>query len=295
MQCPGHAEDVSFSTTQVLMVASAPLLMVAVSLFERRWGPKVAGMVAAAPITAFVGLLLVRFDIGEGSSHDMAMRMSGYIPAQLGIAVILAALVGRVGMFRSLVGGTMTYACLAWIAALLPTQVAIVASLFLLAAGRLLVTAPDAPDVTDRPAVIGRSRMIALRAGVSLITAIGLLLIAHQFGPSAGGAVGAFPIFTVTLCMFIYANAGQLGVRQALGGMVQSLPAYFGFVLTYGITTPRLGTVGGSVASTVVCTSCYLLLHKESSAHAHRDMSTHPQPEPDAQQASAITVTESRG
>ena len=253
----------SLTGSQIVILACAPLLMVVVSLFERRWGPRIAGMVAAAPITALLGLLLVHSDLGAHASSEMGLKMSGYVPAQIGIAVVVIALVGRIGYVPGLLLGMLSFGCLALLTAHLPVEVAVGASVLFLVFGQRLVREPvdsDPADGAERPAVTAGPLMITLRAGVSLVTALGLLLTAQAFGPAAGGAIGAFPIFTFTLCSFIVAASGQVGVQRVLAGMVQGLPPYFAFVLTYGLTVTHLGALGGSIAAALVCACCYLLI-----------------------------------
>ncbi|HWC23025.1 MAG TPA: hypothetical protein VG502_12060 [Flexivirga sp.] len=244
--------------TQVVMIASAPLLMIVVSLFERRWGPMVAGKVAAAPITAMIGLLLVAADLGNDVSHEMAITMSGYVPAQIGIALVVAALVKRTSFLRGLAVGIAAYGCLAWVATLLPAVVAIATSMLLLIVSRRLVAAPPETNDGSQPPLAAGRWMIALRAGASLATALGLLVVSQRFGPAAGGVIGAFPIFTFTLCAFVFATSGQTGVRQVLAGMVHGLPAYFAFVLTYALMTPHIGSIGAALAGSLACACCYL-------------------------------------
>lgn len=248
-----------FTPSQVVMLACAPLLMVVVSWFERRWGPQMAGAVAAAPFTAHIGLLLVHSDLGAHASHEMALKMSGYIPAQIGVAVVVIALVGRLGYVSGLLIGVVAFAAIATVMARLPVAVAITGSVLILIAGHRIVRAPVEADGEGQPDVIAGPLMIALRAGVSLVTALGLLVAAEAFGPAAGGAIGAFPIFTFTLCSFIFATAGKRGVHEVLAGMVQGLPPYFAFVLTYALTGVHLGALGGSVIAGVVCACCYLM------------------------------------
>ena len=256
-------ESWPLTASQMIILACAPLLMVVVSLFERRWGPRIAGMVAAAPITALLGLLLVHSDLGAHASSEMGLKMSGYVPAQIGVAVLVIALVGRIGYVAGLLVGTLAFGCLALLAAHLPVAVAIAASVVFLLLGQRLVHMPaedDPADGAEPPAVTAWALMIALRAGVSLATALGLLLTAQAFGAAAGGAIGAFPIFTFTLCSFIVASSGQRGVQRVLAGMVQGLPPYFAFVLTYGLTITDLGALGASIAGGLVCACCYLAI-----------------------------------
>lgn len=249
------------------MLACAPLLMVVVSLFERRWGPTMAGIVAAAPLTALIGLLLVHSDLGASASHEMALRMGGFVPAQVGIAFVVVALVARIGFPAALVVGLLAYGVLAAASARLPVELAIAVSIALLVVGQRLVRTPDQTNEGDPETPTG-AWIIGVRALVSLATAVGLLVVANQFGPAAGGAVGAFPIFTVALCCFIYAAFGAHGVTQVLSGMVRGLPPYFAFVLTYGVTGPHAGAVGAVGAGTLVCTCFYLSSAWRSTARA---------------------------
>ena len=175
------------------MLASAPFLMVVVSLFERRWGPVIGGMVAAAPVTALIGLLLVSSNLGRDEGVKMAVNMSGYTPAQVGIAVATVAIVGRVGFVIGLTVGTVTYACLAWLSVLLPASIAVVVSVVTLGVALRFMRVPDAGHESVRTMPSGWS-IIAMRAAVSLLTAVGLLVVADRFGAAAGGAVGAYPI-----------------------------------------------------------------------------------------------------
>lgn len=247
------------STLNVVMLASAPVLMVVVSLFERRWGPVIGGMVAAAPVTALIGLLLVSSNLGRAVGVEMAITMSGYTPAQVGIAIVIIAVVGRVGFVAGLALGTACYGGLAWLSLLLPAPVAVAGSVVTLGIALRLVRLPSPGQDTETRTAPDGWPIIGMRAAVSLATAVGLLLIADQFGAAAGGAVGAYPIFTVTLCAFVFASAGAIGVQRVLLGMVLGLPAYLVFVLVYGLAASPLGPVVACIVATLACSTCYVL------------------------------------
>ena len=247
----------SISTVDATLLASAPVLMVVVSLFERRWGPVIGGMAAAAPFTALIGLLLVSANLGHAAGVDMAVSMSGYAPAQIGIALVVMSVVGRIGFVGGLALGTAAFVALAWLSLLVPAPVAVLASVVTLALALRMMRAPDTASAA--PTMPGGSSIIAVRAAVALVTAMGLLAIARQFGPAAGGAVGAYPIFTVTLCGFVFATAGAVGVQRVLFGMVRGLPAYLTFVLVYGLVATPLGAEVGVVVATLACSTCYVL------------------------------------
>jgi len=187
------------------------------------------------------------------------MTMSGYAPAQVGIAIAIVAMVGRVGFVAGLALGTVCYGGLAWLSLLLPAPVAVAASVVTLGIALRLVRLPSPSQDTDTRTAADGWGILGMRAAVSLITAVGLLLIADQFGAAAGGAVGAYPIFTVTLCAFVCASAGAIGVQRVLLGMVLGLPAYLVFVLVYALTATHLGAVGGCIAAALACSTCYVI------------------------------------
>lgn len=140
-----------FSLTEATTLACAPVLMLLVSAFEHRWGPRVAGIVAAVPLTALIGLLLVRAGLGTAASHEMAMRMSGYVPAQVGIALVVVALVGHTGFWSALALGTLTFGLLAAMTVPLPMGVALALSLVvLLVSQRLVPPHPRPASATTR-------------------------------------------------------------------------------------------------------------------------------------------------
>lgn len=249
----------SLSTADAVTLAAAPVLMVVVSLFERRWGPVVGGIVAAAPVTAIIGLLLVSSNFGQSAGVEMALSMSGYAPAQVAAAVVVIVLVRRTGLPLAIAAGTASYGALAWISLHVPAPVAALASVVTLVVTLRMMREPGSTDDVAVPALPGSSAVIAVRAAVSLITALALLVAADQFGPAAGGAVGSYPIFTVTLCVFLYATAGALGVQRMLFGMVHGLPAYLAFVLCYALVAAPAGPLVASIVATLACCACYVL------------------------------------
>ena len=243
------------SPTSLLMILSAPSLMIVVTFFERRWGPLVAGMVAAAPVAAMIGLLIVSVDLGAAAGREMGLRMAGYIPAQVAFGLAGALLVARLGALPSLSAGVVSYLLVTGLASVVPVWVAVCVSVVVLAAAIKLVPDPEAS---------GGSRMpsgwptFALRAGVALLAVLALTLAAHRFGPTVAGAIGAFPAFTATLALFVHAHAGALGVRSTLIGMVRGLTAYLAFVLAFGLAVTHAGAAMACAVGVVASACCYL-------------------------------------
>lgn len=247
------------STVDAITLALVPVSMVLVSLVEQRWGPVVGGTVAAAPVTVMIGLLLVSSTSGSVVSADMAVAMSGYAPAQIGAAATIIAAVSRGGLVLALVAGTGVYGALAWLSLQLPSPVAIALSVAALAVALRHLRPPSTPYSTSTEGAPSVCGPMAVRAGVSLSTAIALYVVAAQVGAAAAGAIGAYPVLTVTLCGFLYNTTGAAGVQQLFTGMVRGLPAFLVFVLLYAATASRIGPAGASILAALICSTCYVL------------------------------------
>lgn len=231
--------------------------MVLASLCERRWGAQVAGLVAAAPVTVLVGVVLVSCDLGPHAARELALSTSAHVLAQTALALVFFHVATRRGTLRGLMAATGTYVGFAWITTHIPPPVAVALGLVAAIVGRNLLGAeePDPGEPDTEP--ISGALVLTLRAGIALTAATGLFVTAHIFGPALGGAVGAYPIFSVTLACLIASGRGPAGLRNVLRGLVRALPAYMAFGVTYWLAAPMLGGVGGISAATITCCLTY--------------------------------------
>jgi uncharacterized membrane protein (GlpM family) len=245
------------SAAQSVPLLAAPTLMVVASLCERRWGSQAAGLVAAAPVTVLVGVALVSFDLGPQAARELALSTSGHVLGQVAMALVFFHVATRRGTLRGLVLATGTYVVFAWLTTYLTPTVAVVLGLLAAIAGRSQLGPTDADSNNPATGSPSDSRVIALRAVVALAATSGIFATSHLFGPSIGGAVGAFPIFSVTLACLIASTRGLPGLRNVLRGLVCALPAYMAFGLTYWLTAPTAGMAGGLAAATIACCLTY--------------------------------------
>lgn len=254
-----HHGHVVFSVTELISLACVPVLMVLASICENRFGPAAAGVIASAPITAGIGIVAVSSTMGAAAGRDMALRMGGYSPAQIGLALVVAWSASRWGVARALFAGTACYAGLAWLAAIAPPPAAVAAGVLALAAGLKLMpaAAARADQPVGKPDNSATPGAIAVRALVALAATGALLISARVFGPAVGGAVGAFPVFTATLCIFVYKKSGVSGLRATLHGLLRGLPGYITFVLVYWAAAGALDPAMGVAAAALACLGIY--------------------------------------
>ena len=100
---------------------------------------------------------------------------------------------------------------------------------------------------------------LVVQPPVAVLASVVALGLAMRMMRAAAGAVGAYPIFTVTLCALVFATAGAVAVQRVLFGMVRGLPAYLTFVLVYARAATSLGAGVGVIVATLACSTCYVL------------------------------------
>jgi len=248
---------VTISAAQCVPLLAAPALMVAASLSERRWGSQAAGLVAAAPVTVLVGVVLVSFDLGPQAARDLALSTSGHVLSQVAMAHVFFHVATRRGTLRGLVFATATYVVFVWLTTYLTPTLAVVLGLMAALAGSGQLGHSEAESNNLATGSVSDSLVLAVRAAVALAAASGIFAASHLFGPSMGGAVGAFPMFSITLACLIASTKGLPGLRNVLRGLVRALPAYQAFGVTYCLTAPTAGLPGGLVAATITCCLTY--------------------------------------
>jgi hypothetical protein len=255
------------------------------SLCERRWGSQAAGLVAAAPVTVLVGVVLVSSDLSPRAARELALSTSGHALSQVALAVVFFHIASRLGTLGGLVAATSTYVGFAWLTTYITPPVAVALGVVAAIVGRNLL-GPEEPNrgQPDTEPISG-ALVITLRAGVALTAAAGILIAAHIFGPSSGGAVGAYPMFSVTLACLIASGRGLTGLRNVLRGLVRALPAYMAFEVAYWLTAPMFGEVGGIAAATTTCCLTYSAVSRGASrSQPSSHEPTHPRFPPLARQ-----------
>jgi len=239
----------------VLLVALlvAPVVMVAATAVERRFGPAVAGWVVAAPITIAIATFVVGFDLGRHAAATLAASSAEHVSAQVAFAIAFAAVVRRRGGLAAMASGTAVYATLSLVIFWMPSAVAIVASLAALALGpRLLLDGPTPPPAAGNTLMSTATRAVVASATVALT-----LSVARLAGPATAGATAAYPVVSATLALLILRARGKDAASQALNGLCRGLPGYFSFCLAVTLATPHFGVVFAVPFALVICLATY--------------------------------------
>jgi hypothetical protein len=119
----------------------------------------------------------------------------------------------------------------------LPAVLAAAAAIPALLAGPRLVASRQP---SSRPKVAQRRAGPELLCLVAALIVGGAMVTSRLAGPSAAGAIAAFPVMSATLAISLGRSEGRLAAARALQGLVRSLPCYLTFCLVVATTAPRL-------------------------------------------------------
>jgi hypothetical protein len=244
----------------LLKITITPLLVAAVSLAARWWGPAIGGILMGLPwFTGPVLFILVR-------DKGVDFGVAACIGIELGVVcislfILAYGLVARSARWpSSLTVAVAAFAASAWAAqdpALLsaltpghvsPLGVAAAAGAVSLATTYLLLprprtaTLPQALPWWDIP-----MRMLATGALVAV-----LVLAADVLGPRLSGILSTYPVILTVVGTFTHHRWGHDAVWRVLRGLTVSLFAFVVFFLVVGLTLPGLGLLGSyALASSI--------------------------------------------
>jgi len=106
-------------------LVAAPSLMLAVSAAERRFGPAVAGAMAALPVALSIIVLAVGAELGRDAGATLAASAAAHVVAQVAFALVFATVVERRGAALGVLAGTAAFALVSLAVHPLPLALAI--------------------------------------------------------------------------------------------------------------------------------------------------------------------------
>lgn len=257
----------------LLKIAVTPLLVAAVSLAVRWWGPTVGGILMGLPW--FTGPVLFILIQERGSAFGVAaclgveigvicisafMLVYGLVAAVAGWPLSLAAAVAAFFASAMAIGDPALLAQALpgkvpplWVAAGAGAlSLIVVLALLPRPRGQAL---PLAPPWWDIPA-----RMAATAALVAA-----LVLGADTLGPRLAGVLASYPIILTVAGTFTHHRWGRDAVWRVLRGLAASLFGFVVFFLVVGLTLPAAGLVGAyalASLSALAMTAALLAAHR---------------------------------
>lgn len=224
----------------LLKLTLVPLLIYAVTMAGRRWGPGVAGWMSAFPIVA--GPILLTLTLEQGAPFA-ATAAEGTLMAVLAILVFSVAYAWaavRHGMWGTMARALAAYALAV---ALLRMLVLPLAATFVLVIIALALSPRLFPRMPQDAPANGSGSDLGWRmlAGAALVLAV--TFGAAALGPRLSGFFAMFPVMSTVLVGFSHVQSGPAFAVNLLRGMVTGYYAFAVFctVLAVALRTQPVG------------------------------------------------------
>ncbi len=224
-------------STLILKLVLVPVLIGAVSLAGRRWGPAVSGWLVGLPLTSAPVALFLALEQGPAFAARAAQGTLMGLVSVAAFCLVYSRLVRRIGWPGSLLGGWTAF----FVATFALEQVSVplalafagVTAALLVAMGLLPESPPQASGAEPPPWEIPL-RMVAATAMVLAITGA-----AESLGPQLSGLLTPFPVYATVLAAFTHQFQGPSAAIRLLGGVVAGSFSFAVFFLIVAWSVER--------------------------------------------------------
>ena len=228
------------STILLFKLLLVPSLIAGITLAGRRWGPAVAGWLAAFPVVTGPILFFIALEQGASFAADAAVGTLATVMAIVGFGIGYAWAATRLNWAGSLVVAFGIYLVVvsilaAWAPGLLASIFIAVVALAL--APRLFPAVPPLHLPAGKPANDLLLRMVSAALLVLAVTHFASIM-----GPQLSGVFALFPVVSSVLVAFSHHNAGAPFAIHLLRGLVLGFLAFAIFCITLALALPTLGT-----------------------------------------------------
>jgi hypothetical protein len=250
----------------ILKLLLTPLLIAALTLIGRRWGPDVSGAVAGLPLTS--GPVSVFLALEQGTSfaaHAARGTLAGLI-AVGAFCLAYALTASRRKWITSMIAGIAAFAVFASLLVLVPLSLVatfIIVALFLTIILRLM------PNAIDGTSVAVRTQLkwdLPLRIAIATGLVFLLTAVAPKLGPQMTGLVSPFPVFGGVLAIFAHRHFGAIDAQRVLRSVLLASFSFAVFFLIVGTMLARYGCAATYLIAAVAALSVNALLL----VHLHR-------------------------
>ena len=226
------------STTILLKLLLAPLLILLATLAGRRWGPAVGGWLAGLPLTSGPVSLILALEQGP----EFAARAA--LGTLFGLISLAAFCLAYAAAARRMAGwpGCLAAALAAFVLATLVLRGATlrVGLAFVLVCAVLAgVGGLMAGTAGPRPARRLLPGDLAIRMAIAAFLVLVLTSVAAALGPALAGALSPIPVFGALLAVFAHRDEGGAAAAQLLRGMVLGSFGFATFLLVVGSLLDR--------------------------------------------------------
>jgi hypothetical protein len=256
----------------LLKITLVPLLIGAITLAGRRWGPTVAGWLTGLPVVAGPVMFFMAFEQGSAFAGQaivgMLLGVLAVLVCNAGYAWCSTRLSWRGSVVCSLSLYFLAVALLNSLAIGLNAAAALVfVSLFV--ARRLFP-----PARAQRVSVASARSEIVIRMFAGAVLVLTVTCFAATFGAHLSGLFATFPVISTVLAVFSHRQSGHEFAICLLRGIVLGWYAFVTFSLVLGWMLPSFGLTLSFAAATLSAAVAQVLSRKLIGALPARDASS---------------------
>jgi len=236
-------------TIVVLKVALVPLLIGAITLAGRRWGPTVAGWLTGLPVVSGPIMYFIALEQGPVFAEQAIVGMLLGIVAVFVCNLTYAWCATRLSWRGSVVCSLSAYFSTVALLNMLSVSLNVTASVVFVCLFFALRFFPRAQVRTVKVASARSEILIRMFAGAVLVLTV--TYFAATFGAHLSGLFATFPVISTVLAVFSHRQSGREFAICLLRGIVLGWYAFLAFAVVLGWTLPVFGLVAAFVAATV--------------------------------------------
>lgn len=226
---PRKRRAASGTTASVLWLklSLVPLFLLLVSLVARRWGPRVAGLLAGLPLVTGPVLGFIAVEQGSAFGAEGARAALGGVAGAVTFALVYSHRALRGAWPQALALALAAWAALALLLQLLPAALVVQAALALLALGLAPRLRPALPALP--PAAPVGTAGLALRMAAGAALTLGLTAAAGWLGPRWSGVLAVFPLLSTVIAVDVQRRQGAAHAAVLLCSMLPAFKAFAAF------------------------------------------------------------------
>lgn len=233
-----------------LKITLVPLLIGAITLVGRRWGPTVAGWLTGLPVVAGPIMFFMAFEQGAAFAAQAIIGMLLGVLAVFACNLAYAWCATRLSWRGSVVCSLTVY--FVAVSLLNSLDISLNAT-----AAFVLVCLPFAPrlfpHVQARTVKVASARSeIAIRMLAGAVLVMSVTYFASTFGAHLSGLFATFPVISTVLAVFSHRQSGHEFAISLLRGIVLGWYAFLAFSFVLGVTLPSF-SLAVSFLAAIAC------------------------------------------
>lgn len=221
---------------EYLGVPIAVLTMFLAQRLELRLGAAATGWFAALPIAFAVAGVTVAVTESSSDASLLSLSAVGHAGPMIAYAIAFVLATTRHGTVLGFALAAGVYVAASLAVAPIPEPVRIGIGLAGIWIGTGFMARRSRATHTGGAATTPQQILSLTSAAV----VVALITVANQnWGPGPAGAIGAFPTMTTTIALFLAYRSGARNAGSVMSGMVNSLPIYVTFCLSFACLIVR--------------------------------------------------------